>query len=159
MVFSRAAHLTAFTNQQQSTAEVSVNSFTPLSYKPLCAIPILHLTYNPHVILHNMTSWWVSSGFPHLLQTSHHNKLETECSQAHSPFTAWLVANVHFCPRAQLLSPAERPILGRQAEHCSSQGQDGTSSEHGTAQDGWRDGSSTVNCWLLPAFNCSQHLF
>lgn len=64
MVFSRAAHLTAFTNQQQSTAEVSVNTFTPLSYKPLCAIPILHLTYNPHVILHNMTSWWVSSGFP-----------------------------------------------------------------------------------------------
>lgn len=84
MLFSRAAHLTAFINQQQSTTKVSVNTFTPLSYKPLCAIPILHLTYNLHVILHNMTSWWVSSGFPSLLQTRYHHKLETECSQTRS---------------------------------------------------------------------------
>lgn len=78
-----------------------------------------------------------------------------------------MVADVtmSLCPWAQLLSPAERPVLCRQAEHktdrqtdCSSQGQGGTSTERGTAQDGWRGGSSTVSCWLCPVFNCPQHL-
>lgn len=114
------------------------HTFIPLSYKPLHAIPILHLTYNLHAVLHIRTSWWVL-----LFPKPSVDQLPSQAggwlsSQTHLPFINWTVEKVwlvlgHICIaqehiaspqqcsiKPQLLSPAESLIFSRQAEHYRS---------------------------------------
>lgn len=148
------------------------HTFTPLSYKPLCAIPILHLTCNLHATLHTRTSWWASSYFPSLLQTSYHHKQEAGSllKPIHPLQTGWwkmsgLSSGTSALPKNTLHHHSSTPlslsypVLLRglfcpDRQKLSLQGQDGTSTECGAAQDGRTDGSSIVHCLLLPGLNC-----